>query len=152
MPIVLPKYIEVSDADDYFFNGRLNSEAWIHATPENKNSALVTATRAIDRLNFVGNKADDTQETEFPRNVTDGIPQDILIATCEEAIARLDGADPEFEMGTLNSVDNAYAGVRNTYDRSAPVEHIQAGIMSPIAWSHLISWLADPLELTLCRV
>lgn len=160
MPLIaLPQYLSVFDADEYFFNGRLDSEIWIQSSVERKQQALVTATRAIDRLRFVGLKLDATQPLEFPRNVAQngvmvslGTPQDVLMAVCEEALSRLDGSDPEFEMGSLNSITTAYAGVKDTYDRSSTVEWILAGIMSSIAWSMLRPYLSDPQDIQLSRV
>src|ERR1019366_5290777 len=153
--IPVPQYIGVSDADDYFTT-RLRSTSWFLASQSDKQAALVTATRAIDQLNFVGIKANDTQQLAFPRlglgvsdtvnnftftNVT--VPKEILIACCEEAIVRLDDIDPEFEIGNLRLTSTGYGTVRETYSRAHVSEAVIAGIMSLVAWNFLIPWLAD---------
>ncbi len=157
-------YLTVDDASTYF-STRLRSDPWDDASPTDQGKALATATRAIDRLNYIGIKVDPAQENEFPRmapnvganytgttDVTIPVPQDILFACCEEALSLLDGMDPEFEMAQLHSNSSAYAGVRDTYDRSFANENVKAGIMSPIAWNFLRPWLDDSQSITLSRV
>lgn len=96
-------YISLADADDYF-KTRLNSDTWTNATDEDKKKALITATKHIDYYNFIGRKENADQPLEFPRTyfhditpfyqydqeITDGEkPDELLDATCEEAIALL---------------------------------------------------------------
>jgi hypothetical protein len=152
--IPVPQYLSVSDADGYFIT-RLDSEVWLNAPYERKNAALVTATRAIDRLNFVGVKQTDSQPLEFPRlgtrvssngavfqeiPMTPAVPVDVLIACCEEAIVRLDGMDPEMEMSSARVVATGYASLRESYN-GVPAESLRAGIMSQQAWTLLVPWL-----------
>ena len=144
-------YISIFDADDYF-SARLNSEAWNEASPGNKLAALVTATRAVDKLNYVGVKADKAQPLEFPRNGQTAVPAEVLVAVCEEAVALLDGEDIELEIDGLGVATTTYAGVRETYDRTTVSESLRAGIASNVAWNFLVPWLADALSINLCRV
>lgn len=163
--IPVPQYLEVSDADDYF-STRLNSEIWFNASTQQKQAALVTATRAMDNLNYVGIKNDRTQLLEFPRQprlvssneqhferaFMPTIPKEIYIACCEEAIVRLDSIDPEMEINSLGVVSTGYASVREQVDRAIPNEATRAGIMSQVAWNFLVPWLADPLSFHLTKV
>jgi hypothetical protein len=163
--IPAPSYLTVSDADDYFTT-RLNSDVWFAATVPQKSAALVTATRVIDNLNFYGLKADSSQPLEFPRRPdyasADGAtfapacpattPTAVLIACCEEAVVRLDGVDPELEMQGLHVQSSHYASVRETYDRAYSNESVRAGIMSQVAWNHLVPFLADAGSISLSRV
>lgn len=116
-------YISVADADAYFTDS-LSASAWSGATAAEKEAALVTAARRIDRLLLAGIKADSEQALEFPRCyvVQEGYtwrplylvqntsgrygsgryicdstpPPRVLDATCEEALALLEeAADPE---------------------------------------------------------
>lgn len=144
-------YLTVDAAQSYF-DVRLHSDAWDDASLSDKTKALATATRAIDRLNFIRYKAVDSQLNEFPRVDDTTVPQDILNACCEEAITLLDGADPEFEMAALHSTQSGYSSVRDTYDRNLAVEHVRAGIMSPIAWNYLKPWLFDSQSISFVRV
>lgn len=149
--IVTSSYIDVSDANSYFLT-RLGSDSWFSATTERRNAALVTATRAIDRLNFILDKDEADQTLEFPRTDQTEVPQDILIACCEEAYVRIDGKEPEPEMSGLYVAEDQYANVRQTYDRSIAVDNVKAGILSHVAWTYLVRWLRDPNEIVLSRV
>lgn len=160
--IVFPQYLANDVADQYFYN-RLNSDVWLNASELDKTAALMQSTRAIDNLNFLGVKFDASQSLAFPRwqpdlysdansPVTPVIPQDILIACCENAIVLLDGFDFEIEMAGLNNNAVIFAGVRETYDRQLAVSHLRHGIASALAWTYLKPWLNDTLSFTLSRV
>lgn len=60
-------YGTLEEADEYL-SGRLDAEAWLQASIDQKNRALQTATVQIDRHRFAGSKYDDDQELEFPRD------------------------------------------------------------------------------------
>lgn len=115
-------YINVADAEAYFAE-RLHVDPWDTADADTKAKALITATRAIDRLLLVGCKADSEQALEFPRAVMtgygliadDAVPQVVLDAVCEEALELLDTSGAErrklqaagvtsFQLGTLSEV------------------------------------------------
>lgn len=147
--IVTSPYISVDDAQSYF-DTRLRSDAWDDASVSDRTKALATATRSIDRLNFIRYKADDNQPNEFPRVDQTSIPQDILLACCEEALALLDDTDPEFEMSSLGNTTTAYAQIKDS--NSLVAENIRAGIMSFVAWNFLKPWLADSNAIQLVRV
>lgn len=59
-------YSDVDDADTYF-EDHINASDWTSATEENKEKALVTATRIFDRLPLLGQKTDSDQDLQFPR-------------------------------------------------------------------------------------
>ena len=59
-------YIDVNTADVYF-NNRLHSEIWIDTDDQTKLIALRDSTRRIDRLNFAGQKTNESQLLQFPR-------------------------------------------------------------------------------------
>lgn len=96
-------YASVAEADAYFFSGYFGAEAWEDAGSDEKEAALETATRRIDRLTLRGTKAESDQELEFPRSYSvwvEGEPStttdsDILPnvkrACFEEALAVLQG-------------------------------------------------------------
>ena len=85
-------YITVAEADTYF-QARLHSDAWTSATPEDKDTALQMATRAVDRQRFSGSKSNLTRVLAFPRRylsvVQTQVPTAVAMATCEEALALL---------------------------------------------------------------
>jgi len=169
------------DEADIYFAFRLNSAAWDDASNDDKCKAIVTATRAIDRLNFAGLRTSDYtrfsnanisagyvfgpevldpsadtpspgQALEFPRNGATTIPEDIKNACCEIALALLDGVDPEQEMRGLGSTSQRFAAASVTFDPESARMAIRHGIPSHLAWTWLLPYLADPLEINTKRV
>lgn len=160
-PFFLERSVDGVISDDYYgtltnaaeyFASRLNSSAWDDATEVDRLKALKTATRAIDLLNFAGDKAEDDQYLQFPRGSDTVVPPDIVIACYEEALKLLDGADPDTEIANLGTISQGFSSVRKTYDRTVAVEHVRAGIVSPLAWSRLRPFLRDPNEIKISRV
>lgn len=162
-------YLTTDDADAYFAD-RLHSEAWDAADDSTQDKALKTATAAIERLRFVGQRhavyeaiqsgGDETailaavasQPLEFPRDADEEVPQEILDAVCEEAFALLDGKDPDAELEDLPVISQGYSSVRVTMDRSFAQEHLNAGIVSPRAWRLLKPYLIEARSIKLHRV
>lgn len=144
-------YVSVNSADSYF-DTRLDSSIWTEENAENKEKALITATRYIDRLNFAGDKADDSQILEFPRDDDTEVPDEVKYACCEIAIALLDGANVEFEseMGNLESVSFGPGALR--HESEWIPEHTIHGIPSIVAWRLLKPFLRDGKSFTLKRV
>lgn len=147
----MPAYISISAATDYFAN-RLNTDPWDDASEIDAEKALNMATDAIDRLNFLGEKTDSSQENQFPRSGDVTVPTDIQEACAEIALRLLDGVDPELEFENLTMVSQGYANVRSTYDRSSPLEHIVAGIPSITAWRKIKPYLRDARGIGVNRV
>jgi len=135
-----------------YFGERLKTTPWDNAVPGDRLKALYMATRAIDRLNIAGTKADDDQELQFPRYGDTVVPADIKYACFECAIAFLDGVDMELEQKNLGMTSDAFSGARATYDSYFVEEHIRAGIPSGEAWALLGPYLRDPREITISRV
>lgn len=103
-------YLDVAAANAYF-SDRLGAEAWDALTDAQKSQALVTATRRLERLPYVGAKKDQAQALQFPRcypptglplvpsdssfddllyagwYCESDVPQAIKDAVCEEALA-----------------------------------------------------------------
>lgn len=59
-------YASVAEAN-YYFDDRMDVTAWTSATDVDKAKALVSATRQIDKENFVGSATSSTQALSFPR-------------------------------------------------------------------------------------
>lgn len=95
-------YVSVPEADSYF-DSTLQSEEWNKYDATTKEKALITATRQINRLPFSGRKLDLYQNLEFPRTntaleFTDGIPDAVAYATCEQALFLLQGGSKRQEL------------------------------------------------------
>lgn len=151
MSILTTPYITRTEAQTYF-DGRLGTECWDDASDTDKDKAILQATRAIDRLNFSGLKASDSQELQFPREDDTVIPPDIQCANAEEALALLEGKDPEMERESLAIVAQEFGKAKIKFDReTARPIYILHGIMSATAWSYILPYLRDPLTLRLSR-
>ncbi len=114
LTVGVDSYVDIAGADAYFA-GRLYTDAWNTATPEQKEKALKQATRAIDRLPLIGRPVDLAQPLAFPRcylapgappserrfDLPAGwwceteVPQAVKDATCEEALALLERGNSE---------------------------------------------------------
>lgn len=149
-PISVSNYGSVNDAD-LFFSGMVNTQAWDSASTVDRLKSLKQATRIIDRLNFAGEKTDENQVLQFPRDASTSVPDDIKIACYHIAIMLLDDYDQEIESEKLMTNMNKYQSVQSYYDRSFIPEYKVAGIPSAIAWGYLKPYLRDSRELTLVR-
>jgi hypothetical protein len=144
------QYINIHDADTYF-ETRFNSNRWT-PTPENvKDQLLITATRMIDTLNFVGDKRDVSQELEFPRGTDTAVPKGIKDACCEIAYALLCGYDPEYELRNLSNTSATFERANISSQNSVHEARVH-GIPSVVAWDFLRPYLRDGSSITLSRV
>ena len=144
-------YLTIAEATTYFA-GRLYTDVWDDASDTDRQKALTMAARAIDRLNFHGQKTDINQVLQFPRLNDTVVPSDIMDANAEEALSLLDGKDPECERESLGILETAIGPVKAKFDRqTARPINILHGIMSATAWSYLLPYLRDPLTLRMSR-
>ncbi len=142
-------YASIEEADNYFGSERLDAIEWDEASDSDRVKALTQATRAIDRLSFQGTALQEWQA--WPRDLWDGIPDDIKIACCEIALQLLAGVDPDLEEEAIGTVTDAYATVRQTKDSTVRQDHIRAGIPSVEAWKYLLPYLHDPRQIHIRR-
>ncbi len=94
-------YVTLADADAYFETVP-DSTDWVGKTTDQKNRALISATRWIDVLSFYGKRCSETQALKWPRKEyeVDGIelactliPFGIEVATYELARALANDTD-----------------------------------------------------------
>lgn len=168
----MSQYVDLQYADNYF-ETRLHSGLWANSLVEDRNNALIGATRMIDRLSFTGEKAaafavrvalggsatdtaanaaGGTQELEFPRGSDTQVPTDIKIACCEIAYNLLDGRDPDLELEDQSVISRGFSSVRSANTRDFIQEHLNAGIPSASAWRYLRPYLLDRRNIHLSRV
>ncbi len=173
----MAQYATLQEAADYLAT-RLHSGSWNTYPPGERNAALITASRAISRLSFAGekaaaydyrqtagfdgcltaeqeaevNSAGADQELEFPRGTDSEIPEDIKIACIEEAFDLIGGKDPQTEFENLATVSQGFASVRVTLDRSYNQDHLLNGLVSLRAWNYLRPYLREPNDFKLRRV
>jgi len=144
-------YSTLPEANTYFAD-RLNNDPWEATDNETQTKALKEAARRIDRLNFIGDKADDAQALEFPRGEDTVVPEDVKIASYEIAFELLDGKDPELELETLQQTQNTYGQARVNYNRDTVPAYTMHGIPSALAWGYLLPFLRDAQKITLSRI
>ena len=104
-------YADADDADAYLAASIHAGTTWSGASTTTKAQALVTATRILDRQKWLA--AYDTQAERFA-------VQAVLDASCEMALALVDGSDFQTEQTTAQKLQSIKAGsVALTYFRGA---------------------------------
>lgn len=147
----MPSYMTVIEANAYF-NDRLNVRPWECANPDEQRRALAMATEIIDRLNFIGQKADELQDNQFPRGTDTVVPADVQKASAEIALALLDGVEPEMEFENLSLRSQGYGSVRSSFDKSQPDPNTVGGVPSITAWRYLSPYLRAPNTFDIFRI
>lgn len=138
------------DYADAYFAERLRSDPYTEACTDDKVKALQMATRAIDQLNFAGDKADEAQLRQFPRGEDTEVPDPIMQACCELALALLDDVDPNLEVENLNRAAQGVGDARiQRFDYAQ--DHVRSGIPSIQAWILLCPFLRDTRILDMDR-
>lgn len=146
-------YGSVSDADNYFTTERLFSQDWLQEDSTDRSVALTQASRLIDNLRFIGEKAEEDQTLEFPRNGDTSIPRDIVVACYEIAYALLvEGRDLEFEGEQVGEVSTSFGSSRLRVEPALIHEAKAHSIPSVAAWRHLKPYLIPSDTITLSRV
>ena len=122
MTIELYKNSLISEEDaSLYFQERYDSQKWFELTEEDQEKLLISASRKINRFDFVGEKADENQPMEFPRNY--GMPQDIKDAVCEEAISMAQESGSVHEENKKSGIKSISLGVGSiTYGDKSPSE------------------------------
>jgi len=111
-------YSTVSEADLYF-EDRLDAAAWTSAGNDLKGQALITATRMLDNMRWVGVASSETQKLAFPRTGEyfdprlgidvaldeDEVPERVVNATYEIAYHLLNNDGLLDETGSALSIE-----------------------------------------------
>lgn len=145
-------YITEAEATAYILANKLNRNSWTTAPIGDRNIALTMATRAIDRLAYIGEKVDPDQTNEFPRGTQTSVPQDIEDACAELAFAFIDGRDAEMEFDNLALSASNFGSVSTTSNRRTYRAHIAAGIPSFEAWVLLLPYMRPQNTFDVVRV
>ena len=167
MPITLTvgtnTYISLVDAETYL-DTRLFADVWTAASADDKARAVIMATKKIDRLTLEGAKKTTTQKLEFPRRyphdtrygsfMTDAtninqagegwyaesdVPQAVLDAVCEEALALLASANDSrrkmqragVKSFTLGSLSESFYDNAGTTKANALISQEAKELMKP---------------------
>ena len=101
-------YNSVADADSYF-DARYGYTKWGVLTTANKEAALVSANQILDLLcQWSGEKTDENQENEFPRDGESEAPEAVKVSELEIAYAIVDTGSTSTDAG--DSVEKLKAG------------------------------------------
>jgi hypothetical protein len=138
-----------TDLDGTHVNAVLTTTPLVYT---NKEKALAMASRALDRLNWLGSKTDAAQVLQFPRGGDTAIPDDIKFACAEEALSLLEGRDPTLEYENLRTESQQYKNVKASYNTAQIAEHIVCGFTSLTAWRYIKSYLRDSRVVQISRV
>lgn len=147
-------FITLEDANQYF-SERFGSTSWESAQDDDKEKALITATKRINRLAFIGQKKSFTQPLEFPRKFSCGyyppsleMPAEIKDAVCEEAITLIEYVnnngeeslnDPSFTMQSFKLGDVSVTNA-NTANSDNVSRVLQRDLMSENANFLVSKW------------
>lgn len=145
-------YCTVDEGDTYFTTLRLNGDAWVNSTTAEKQIALYQSTRALEQLRYAGMKKIHSQELEFPRWGQTLIPENVKYACLENALALLDGVDPEIEQELLREATSRFSSVGVTYDPGIADEAKRHGIASYTAWQLIRPYLLPVSSIRIRRV
>mgnify|MGYP000205655139 CR=1 FL=1 len=109
-------YVTLAEANAYFDN-KLDVAAWTDASDLQKEQALVTSTKYLDTLSWVGQVRSESQVLAFPRDgeyfdatrgvsvtFTTSVPQRITDAVCELAYHLLNNDGLLDDVGSVKSV------------------------------------------------
>lgn len=135
---------------------RMHAWDWKQSTVADRVRALYHATYLIDKFNFIGQKIEDTQNLQFPREevcvtasstTTTPLEGGAVPASIEEAAyliadKMLSGRDPDADFESLATKVETFGPVRTEYERGkGPQEHMANLIPSPDAWQRIKPFL-----------
>jgi hypothetical protein len=121
-------YLTVAGGDT-IANLQLGTLAWSSATTDDKGRAVISATRYLDELEWIGDRASSTQALGWPRSgiTLDGvalssttIPEQVEQATFDLANALL--ATPTLLSGSNTALGELIPGIPNSSLQSASVD------------------------------
>lgn len=151
LPATVP-YIDVPEADQHFAE-RLKTDEWDNASAGDKTASLKQATRMLNDLSYVGQKTDEDQDNEWPRN-GDPIPFQIKQATAEVALALLKGFDIDtLEQQSLGKTSESTGDASVSYgaDGLRALTKRNLGLSSPSAARLIRPFVTDRREFRLDR-
>lgn len=147
----LPIYGTLERANNYHAS-MLEGQRWGCTDSTRRYQALVSATKRIDRLNFIGVRNSESQPLQFPRGTDTLVPVDIEQACYDIALALLSGVDPDTEHVNSLTTVQAYGGLRSEFNRGSVLEYFANGIPSLTAWQKLFPYLQGRHEIELRRI
>ena len=152
-------YVTLAQANTYMEAVPWFDSTWDALTDAQKNSYLVQATRALDRMRYRGARYDKDQALEFPRTITDDstdegeMPQKVKDAQCELIIwhkTHLDSTTGEPDR-RVQKVGLGRGAVDVEFTENLSPENNLAGGMPESVRALLATWLISGYNLELLR-
>jgi len=152
-------YCTLAEVNTYMEGVPWFDSTWDALSDAVKNSWLVFAARAIDRLKLKGSKYDNDQSMEFPRTVTDDytdegyVPQKVKDAQCEMIIwlynhVSIDDGSPERE---IDSVALGRGALEVVFSKFVSNNRDLAGGYPETVKSLLVHWVISSSNFTIRR-
>ena len=112
-------YVTLAEANSYFETVP-DSSTWTNKTDDQKNRALIAATREIDNLVFYGDRCDNGQALKFPRN---NYEVDDVELTCSTIPNNIKYAQYELARALANDTD----AITGTTGKDGNFEEVKLG-------------------------
>lgn len=168
MAITIDNTVGGSDSNSYCTLAEVNTymegipwfdSTWDALSDAVKNSWLVFATRAIDRLKFSGTRYDKDQALEFPRTITDDqtdegdMPQKVKDAQCEMIVylynhVSSDDGSPEKE---IDKIGIGRGALDIEFRKGKSPEYGMVGGYPDAVRGLLANWVMSPYNVELLR-
>lgn len=145
LTVGIDSYITVAAADDLITACHHDtlSDKWLGLTEHDKEIHLRNATYRIDCLNFKGYRHSHTQQLEFPRGMSTGIPLKVQLAVAEEALAAIDTQLLQRCTLQQQGVTSVTLGsASESYSDSAVAGKQNCPLLSQIAYNYLRQYIA----------
>jgi len=136
-------YVTLEEANEYLA-GAFKADAWTEASEADREAALITASRQIDRQPLRGAKAAADQPLQFPRAGQVGVPREVKAAVCEQAIflLRQSEYDRKRELAIQQGVGSVTIGdASETIDPAVVRVRMTTTTICPAAQELLRPWL-----------
>lgn len=137
-------YVTLEEANEYLA-GAYRVEAWTGASEADREAALITASRQIDRQPLRGAKAAADQPLQFPRAGQSEVPEAVIQAVCEQALFLLQQSeyDRMRELAMQQGVGSVSIGdASETIDLAVVLRRMSTTALCPAAQELLRPWLA----------
>ena len=131
-------FVTLEEAEAYF-DERFGSDKWVESDNLAKEKLLITASKKISALDFVGSPLEVGQKMAFPRNFE--LPQDIKDAVCEEAYILLLHCDDVHKFNQENNISSISLGVGSVSYNQTGLNTLESALVSKEAQRLVRKWL-----------
>ena len=131
-------FVTLDEAEGYF-DVRFSSDKWVGIDDLTKEKLLITASRKISALDFIGSPLEVGQRMAFPRNYE--LPQDIKDAVCEEAYVLLSHCDDVHKFNQESNISSISLGVGSVSYNQTGLKTLESVLVSKEAQRIVAKWI-----------